>query len=329
MRTFFRYLHQNILSLAAFFGLCALFGVSCALYRVPVQVALYPILLGVLGGAWFFGVGYVRMLRRHRALKNIQTCADNLLGGLPRPHGVEDADYQRILHLLLEERRRSETQMLSRYADMLDYYGLWAHQIKTPIAAMRLHLADEDSELSRKLTNDLFRIEQYVEMVMLFLRLDADSTDYVIKQYDLDAIVRQAVRRYSGEFIARKLTLRYTPLHVSVLTDEKWLSFVVEQVLSNALKYTKTGGVTITLENPLTLVLSDTGIGIAAEDLPRIFEKGYTGYNGRADKKASGIGLYLCKRVCDNLGHRITATSLPDAGTQVRIDLAHTARTFD
>ncbi len=207
----------------------------------------------------FFGVGYVRMLRRHRALKNIQTCADNLLGGLPRPHGVEDADYQRILHLLLEERRRSETQMLSRYADMLDYYGLWAHQIKTPIAAMRLHLADEDSELSRKLTNDLFRIEQYVEMVMLFLRLDADSTDYVIKQYDLDAIVRQAVRRYSGEFIARKLTLRYTPLHVSVLTDEKWLSFVVEQVLSNALKYTKTGGVTITLENPLTLVLSDTG----------------------------------------------------------------------
>ena len=121
----------------------------------------------------------------------------------------------------------------------------------------------------------------------------------------------------------KKLRLCYEPLKVKVLTDEKWLSFVIEQVLSNALKYTNAGSITIDLEEPLTLCIRDTGIGIAPEDIPRIFEKSYTGYNGRADKKASGIGLYLCRRICRNLGHTITVNSSPGSGTVVRINLAH------
>ena len=118
------------------------------------------------------------------------------------------------------------------------------------------------------------------------------------------------------------MKLRYEPVNTRVITDEKWLLFVVEQVLSNAVKYTPAGGsVTIDLEQPKTLCIRDTGIGIAPEDLPRIFEKGYTGYNGRNDKKASGIGLYLCRRICHNLGHRITANSSLDSGTVIRIHL--------
>lgn len=109
-----------------------------------------------------------------------------------------------------------------------------------------------------------------------------------------------------------------------IITDEKWLSFVIEQVLSNALKYTPAGSISITLEPEKKLCIRDTGIGIAPEDLPRIFENGYTGYNGRADKKASGIGLYLCKRICTNLGHTITAKSIVDVGTVIVIDLAQT-----
>lgn len=112
-------------------------------------------------------------------------------------------------------------------------------------------------------------------------------------------------------------------MNAKVLTDEKWLSFVIEQLLSNALKYTPSGSITITLEDPLTLCIRDTGIGIAPEDLPRVFEKSYTGYNGRSDKKASGIGLYLCKRICHNLGHTITIESSLDTGTTVRIFLEH------
>ena len=145
----------------------------------------------------------------------------------------------------------------------------------------------------------------------------------------LDAIVRQAVRRFAGEFITRKLKLCYEPLNAACVTDEKWLLFVVEQVLSNALKYTREGSITITMEHPKTLVIRDTGIGIAPEDLPRIFEKGYTGLNGRTDRKATGLGLYLCRRVCENLGIGLRAESTPGTGTTVFLDLSQRQRRFE
>ena len=188
---------------------------------------------------------------------------------------------------------------------------------------MRLQLQNEDSPFARRLTAELFRIEQYVEMAMAFLRLDSDATDYVIREQPLDPILRGAIRKFAGEFIDRRLKLQYEPVSVSVLTDEKWLSFVIEQLLSNALKYTPSGAVSLYMETPLTLCIRDTGIGIAAEDLPRIFEPGFTGGNGRLDKRASGIGLYLCRRVCERLGHRIQVESAPGQGTCVRLDLTH------
>ena len=159
-------------------------------------------------------------------------------------------------------------------------------------------------------------------MVLTYLRLNSESTDYVIREYDLDEIIRPSVRKFAGEFIGRKLSLQYEPLHTSVITDEKWLSFVIGQVLSNALKYTPSGSISITLEPEKKLCIRDTGLGIAPEDLPRIFENGYTGYNGRMDKKASGIGLYLCRRICTKLGHSITARSEVDVGTAITIDLS-------
>ena len=187
---------------------------------------------------------------------------------------------------------------------------------------MRLTLQNEDTAFSRKISEDLFRIEQYVQMVLMFLRLDSDSTDYVIKEYNLDELIKQAIRKFSTQFIGKKIRLEYKPVNISVVTDEKWLLFVIEQVISNAIKYTPSEGcITIDLEQPQILCIHDTGIGIAPEDLPRIFEKGYTGYNGRNDKKASGIGLYLCKRICKNLGHTISANSSLDNGTVIRINL--------
>jgi hypothetical protein len=204
---------------------------------------------------------------------------------------------------------------------MVEYYTVWAHQIKTPIASMRLHLQNEDSALSRKLISDLHRIEQYVEMVLTFLRLNAKSTDYLIKELDLDTIVKKEIKKFSTDFIDRKLSLVYKPLHTTVISDEKWLSFVIEQIISNALKYTSSGAITISLEKEKTLRIQDTGMGIAPEDLPRIFENGYTGHNGRKDQKSSGIGLYLCHRICANLGHTITVQSTVGVGTAVDINL--------
>lgn len=223
------------------------------------------------------------------------------------------------------DRRAQLTRSQQGYQELVEYYTVWAHQIKTPIAAMRLLLQDADTDEQRALLEQLQSVEQYVEMVLGYLRLESPSSDYVIRNYLLDDIVRQAVRKYASQFIRRKLRLEYTPLNVSVITDEKWLLFVIEQVLSNALKYTRSGSVSITLEAPKTLCIRDTGIGIAPEDLPRVFEKGFTGCNGRTDKRATGIGLYLCRRILEKLGHTIAITSTVGEGTTVRIGLQQDA----
>ena len=316
------YLKQRWRGISAAFGFCGIFAVTFWLYHLPVAAVLYPTAVCTILGLLLLVVDFRRVLQKHQKLEHIQTLSDAIGENFPKIEGLEDEDYQQIIRLLHEEQTRFHTDTTSCYEDMVDYYTIWAHQIKTPIASMRLTLQNEDSPLSRKLSGDLFRIEQYVEMVLMFLRLDSDSTDYVIREQDLDAIVRHAVRKYAGEFINRRLQLVYEPVHTKVITDEKWLSFVIEQVLSNALKYTPSGSITISLEAPKTLCIRDTGMGIVPEDLPRIFEKGYTGYHGRADKKATGIGLYLCRRICTNLGHHISADSSLDTGTCIRIDMS-------
>lgn len=216
-----------------------------------------------------------------------------------------------------------ETANTARHREMVDYYTAWVHQIKTPIAAMRLTLQLDDTPNGRKLMSQLLRIEQYVDMVLMYLRLDEGASDYVIRSCDVDEVIRQSLRKFAGEFIDRRLTLHYAPVGLTAVTDEKWLGFVVEQVLSNALKYTPEGGsITIDAEEPATLCIRDTGIGIAPEDLPRIFDRGYTGRNGRTHRQASGIGLYLCRRICRDLGHTITAASAVGEGTVIRLDLS-------
>lgn len=308
--------------MAAGAAFCLIFIVSFVLYHLPVKAVLYPAALCVLLGFILTVFDFRRVKRKHEVLESVRSMTDAVTGTLPPIDGIEENDYRKIVRLISEEHTRYCTDTERRYADMMDYYTLWAHQIKTPIASMRLHLQNEDTALSRKLSSDLFRVEQYAEMVLTFLRLHAETTDYVIREYDLDSIIKQAVKKFAGEFISRKLRLQYEPLHTAVVTDEKWLSFVIEQVLSNALKYTPSGSISITLEPDKKLCIRDTGIGIAPEDLPRIFENGFTGYNGRSDKKASGIGLYLCKRICANLGHTIGAASTVDEGTVITIDLA-------
>lgn len=322
MKLFFEYIRQNRRPLIVQAVFAVVFIVTFFLYRLPLDAVLYPLGICIAMGCVFLIYDYLKVKEQHEKLREIKNFMDISVNRLPEPKTIADEDYDRIIGLLCEELSSTVNGMNLRYDNMIEYYTVWAHQIKTPIAAMKLRLQNEDSAFSRNISSELFRIEQYVEMVLVFLRLDSSSTDYVIKEYDLDNIVRQAVKKFAGEFIQRKLTLDYDEVKASVITDEKWLSFVIEQVLSNALKYTRNGGISIYLENGDKLCIKDTGIGIEAEDLPRIFDKGYTGYNGRGDKKASGIGLYLCKRVCRNLGHTISVVSAPEEGTIIKIDIS-------
>lgn len=215
----------------------------------------------------------------------------------------------------------SETSRQTERKESLDYYTTWVHQIKTPISTMKMILESEDTDEHRELLAELFRIEQYVEMVLSYLRLGSEHSDYVFKECDLDKIIKQAIHRYAPQFVRRKIRLDYKPTTVKVLTDEKWLLFIIEQILSNSIKYTPQGYVSITVTPYKILKIADTGIGIAAEDVPRIFEKGFTGYNGRSDKKSTGLGLYLCKKAADRLSYKISVESTPGVGTTISIDL--------
>lgn len=322
MKLWLKYMKQRRRGILTGVLFVAIFTISFVLYQLPVKAVWYPAALCLFLGILFMILDFRRVKQKHNLLAGMQELTDLITGTLPIVDGIEDEDYQALLGMFKREHGKVISDNQRAYSEMVDYYTIWAHQIKTPISSMRLTLQNEDTALSRQLSNDLFRIEQYVEMVLTFLRLNSESTDYVIREYDLDKIIRQSVKKFAGEFISRKLSLIYEPLPIAVLTDEKWLSFVIEQVLSNALKYTPSGSISITMEPGNRLCIRDTGIGIAREDLPRIFEHGYTGYNGRADKKASGIGLYLCKRICVRLGHGIEAESKIDEGTCIVIDLS-------
>ena len=228
--------------------------------------------------------------------------------------------YRDIIRKLDGMRMGAETERQRSLEEMTDYYTMWAHQIKTPIFALRLLLREEPEE-NRESLAQLFRIEQYVEMVLGYLRTEDMSADLKLTRCSLDRIIREQIHKYAGIFVSKKLSLSYEGTDAIVLTDEKWLGFVIGQILSNALKYTRTGGIEIWLEDergnrvsenpnlkqntapgicntaPATLVIADSGIGIQPEDLPRIFEKGYTGVNGREDNRATGIGLYLSRKI--------------------------------
>ena len=251
---------------------------------------------------------------------------------------LSEQDYQNIIKNLKEQNSELKSQERIFKQEMSDYYSMWVHQIKTPIAAMHVlqqTLEEEypEQKYIKEIKLELFKIEQYVEMVLTYLRMGEMSGDLKFEKYSLDAIVRQVIRKYSQMFILRKIHLQYAKTSQCIVTDEKWLQFVLEQVLSNALKYTKDGGMifiyTEEKENKKCLVIEDSGIGIQAEDLPRVFEKGFTGYNGRADKKSTGIGLYMCKKIMERLNHQIWIESEVDKGTKVYLDLAREEWTIE
>ena len=347
MRFFADYLSKKAKPILVVIVFSAIFCGSFILYRLPVEAAVYPAFICALIGLALLLFDARKAYQKHMRLRELLALSSELLRDFPEAATMDDEDYQAIIGMLRDERIRRENRSEERFSEMIEYYTLWAHQIKTPIASMRLQLQNDDSDSARHLLEDLFRIEQYVEMVLCYLRLDSNSTDYVFRQVPLDDVIKQALKKFAGQFIRRKISLAYNPTGQTVTTDEKWLLFVVEQVLSNALKYTPAGGViaieaegtegsdgakiagTKNSESGPILLIRDTGIGIAPEDLPRIFEKGYTGKTGRIDMKASGIGLYLCRRICKNLGHGIRAESTPEQGTVICIDLSRKRPEFE
>lgn len=316
MKTFLAYIsgYRRMVILAAAYLL--IFATVLYAAEVPAETVLYAGALCLAFTAVYALVGFYRYYKRFSALKRTLSELPETLESLPTPQNESERLYTQMLQKTYAEYERAALEHRRREADMRNYYTMWVHQIKTPISALRLLI--HSGARSAELQNEIFRIEQYVEMALNYQRLFCGSSDLVITRRSLDSAVRTSIRKYSKQFIMKRLRLEYEPGDITVLTDEKWLCFVIEQVLSNSLKYTSAGEIKICTVGR-TLMISDTGMGIAAEDLPRIFDCGYTGYNGREEKRSSGIGLYLCSEVCRRLGHGISITSEVGKGTCVSI----------
>lgn len=324
--TAWKYLKEHLRGLCMCVGSACIFAAVFYLYSIPADAVEYAFLLALIWLAVFTAADFLKYKRRHLALGELERRLKSQWVEMPQPKSLIEEDYQQILEEIYRRKLEIESSADMTRQDMIDYYSLWVHQIKTPISAMRVLLQSREenetdsSAEARTLKMELFKIEQYVEMVLSYLRMESISSDMVLQWYPADDIVKQAVRKYSQLFILQKISLHLKPMNQMVLTDEKWIVFVVEQILSNALKYTKKGSISIYSEKD-EIVIEDTGIGIQEEDLPRVFEKGFTGFNGRTDKKSTGIGLYLCKTVIDKLNHTIRIESEVGKGTKVYLSL--------
>lgn len=320
------YLKARNRVIIAFVLFILVFAMVYALYHLPLEPVVYSSELVVALAFVFSCLDFMRFYQKHLRLSDLINASSVGVGELPRSRNLLERDYQNLVRDLAENRAELISQFDNRQTDMIDYYTLWAHQIKTPISAMGLLLQTEEgaSEQTRAYQQELFKIEQYVEMVLQYLRLENMSSDLILVEYDLSDLVRQAVKKYGIIFINKKISLDLAEINCWVLTDEKWLVFVLEQIISNALKYTNQGKISIYLDaqKEKTLIIEDSGVGIREEDIARIFDRGFTGYNGRMDKKSTGIGLYLCQQVLNKLSHSITVTSQVGKGTKVSIDLS-------
>ena len=341
-------LFLDYISKIKFYIILQLFSVMLAeiiffLYQLPIEPMVYVTVFWLITGICACLNGFYRYRKKVEQLELIAAAPDINLSQMDSPVGQDERFQQEIMQQLNQMRIDVENASQKSSEDMTDYYTMWAHQIKTPIFALRLLLQESTEENKEKLS-ELFKIEQYVEMVLGYLRTEDMSSDLKLSRCSLDRIIRDQIHKYAGIFVSKKLTLTYESISQDVLTDEKWLGFVIGQILSNALKYTRTGGIRIYLEKKLsldtddvsisirnddcnkvenlTLIIEDTGIGIRAEDIPRIFEKGYTGVNGRDDNRATGIGLYLSNKIMGKLGHRLYITSTEGKGTKVFLEFS-------
>lgn len=322
-----------------YLAVLGIFWVVLYLYNVRRDALTYAIMLSAALFAAAGGLDFLRYCRHQKRVEEALLLLPDELKDMPDPLDDAEMIYQKGLTQMFHSYAEMSTNARITHQEMIDYYSLWAHQVKTPIAAMRLllqsyeegEIEEEQGEFVHPMKMELFKTEQYVEMVLSYLRLDEMSSDLSLKWYETDQIVRQAVRKYAQLFILKKIRLDYRKCEGRILTDEKWLLLVLEQLLSNALKYTPNGCISIYMEpgEKDVLVIEDTGIGIQAEDLPRIFEKGFTGYNGRKDKKSTGIGLYLCKSICTKLNHGLEIESEVGKGTKAKLYLSRKRLTVE
>lgn len=317
IRGYIRYRRTMLCATVAALGV---FPAVMLLCSVPLNIVLYSaaIYLFIIFG--FVGFDLFRYSAKVKRLAEIESNITRTIHEYPESENNIEKLYSGIIasiYRLMDEERRDLT---AAYGEQVDYYTMWLHQIKTPISAMRLAI-ENDEHKNPVYEQELFKIERYVEMALQYVKLRNIENDLRLETYDLDEIILECIKKYSTPFIYKNLSVDFKRTKLRVITDKKWLSFIIEQLLSNAVKYTMTGGLKI-YKSGYGFTIEDSGIGIRSEDLARIFEKGYTGYNGRLDGRASGLGLYMANNIAKCLSLSLSVSSKVSKGTKMTISFS-------
>jgi signal transduction histidine kinase len=321
------YIKDHLGVIFLFIGLYVIVASVYVLHELPLESLWYMM---QLGSVLFVGVGLVHFYFYNASKGQLISLKKDLRGitkkDLPKASSSLESAYQALIFKYSRQIQILEEKANTRQKETLEYYTMWMHQMKTPLSALDLLLQIEQGEQKVFMEQEVFKIKQYVEMALEYVRIQELAKDLSIEKVSLDKLIKKIAKKYSVLFIHKRNKLVLDVKEEELLSDEKWLGFILEQILSNALKYTHNGTISISVRvddylKQKVITIEDTGIGIREEDLPRIFEKGFTGSNGRLDKQSTGIGLYLCERVAKELGHKLYVYSKTGEGTRIEIVL--------
>ena len=298
----------------------SIMGMFAFIFEDGRNLLEYQLLLAFLLASFFLGMDLASAYKEYR---------NQLFYASGRPQTALEVLLFEKLALLEMDKKNRAIEEREKLNDLMDYYTLWAHQIKTPIAASSLLVGEiEDKKVKNQLEQELFKIESYVNIVLQYLRLESFHEDLVLKKENVEDLVKEIVKKYAIFFIQKGLSLSLHDLDRTIITDRKWFVVILEQVLSNSLKYTSQGGIEIYFQED-ALYIKDSGLGIQDADLLRVFERGFSGYNGRLTQQSSGLGLYLSKKIADELGHQISIASQVGHGTTVMISFSEKKMIFE
>lgn len=292
-----------------------------------------PVIIFLLFCIWFFPlITYMLLeyIKYRKYFKNIETTLENLDRKYLLPEVIDEANFMvgEKVNDILKELSRDMHENVKYYKNIQEeyreYIEMWVHEIKTPIASSKLLIENNNNEITRKINIQMDRIENFVEQVLYYSRSDEVGKDYIIKKIELSQVIKNVIKKNQRDFISKRISLQLDDINEIIYSDTKWVEFILNQIVGNAIKYSKGTEDKITIKakklgSSVVLTVQDNGVGIVEQDINRVFEKGFTGENGRKFGKSTGIGLYLCKKLCVKLGLGLQIDSNINEGTKVSI----------
>lgn len=326
---FTKYIKDKINYILGFIIYCIIIILYMNAMQIDVDVIYFIVIISIV----FFIIGFsINYYKKNKYIKNIENIIDELEEKyliseiIEKPRMQENLAYYRILKKANKSMLENVTSVRKAQKDYKEYIESWVHEIKIPITSIKLLCENNKSEITSKIDEEVEEINNFVEQVLFYARLDQVSNDFMIKEIKLSEVIKNVLARNKKIMIQNGMKVETKNIELTAYTDEKWLEFILNQIIINSIKYRKENNPEVIIEleenkENVRMAIKDNGIGIKQSEIDRIFDKGFTGTNGRNQKKSTGIGLYLCKRLCGELGMAIDAESVDNQYTKISITI--------